>query len=187
MRTSSVCGLIHKNFDRNGEVFVIDWGLVTVQAGANYKLDLPDILIDRRSFAFEDRLLKDTNEAITTMHLDLSSGTGRGGLIGTPAYMAPEQCRNDQQNMGAVSDVWAFGVMLFEAMTGEHPIPEHRNLGPREIAYRVLNQDYASPRTIDPGIPESLDSLCRRMLKPHDERLVSLKLFIDELDQFIRQ
>jgi serine/threonine protein kinase len=149
--------LIHKNFDRNGEVFVIDWGLVTVQAGANYKLDLPDILIDRRSFAFEDRLLKDTNEAITTMHLDLSSGTGRGGLIGTPTYMAPEQCRNDQQNMGAVSDVWAFGVMLFEAMTGEHPIPEHRNLGPREIAYRVLNQDYASPRTI--GEPHGLLSI----------------------------
>jgi len=179
--------LIHKGFDRNGEVFVIDWGLVTVQPGANYKLDLPDILIDRRSFAFEDRLIEATNEAITTMTFDPSSGTGEARLIGTPAYMAPEQCCNDQQKMGAVSDVWAFGVMLFEAMTGEHPIPEHRNLGPREIISRVLHWDYQSPRSIDPGIPESLDSLCRQMLQPPDERLLSLKLFIDELDHFIRQ
>jgi serine/threonine-protein kinase len=185
--------LIHKGFDRNGEVFVIDWGLVTVQPGANYKLDLPDILIDRRSFAFEDRLIEATNEAISTMNLNpspgtgTSPGTGEARLIGTPAYMAPEQCRNDQQKMGAVSDVWAFGVMLFEAITGEHPIPEHRNLGLKEIISRVLNQDYQSPRSIDPGIPESLDSLCRRMLKPPDERLLSLKPFIDELDQVIRQ
>jgi eukaryotic-like serine/threonine-protein kinase len=179
--------LIHKDFDKNGEVFVIDWGLVTVQPGAMYKLDLPDILIDRRSFTFEDRLIDETSEAITTMNLDPPPGTGAARLIGTPAYMAPEQCRNDQQKMGALSDVWAFGVMLFEAITGEHPIPEHRELGSREIISRVLHQDYRSPKSIDPSIPDPLDLLCTRMLKPLDERLISLKLFIDEVDSFIRQ
>jgi serine/threonine protein kinase len=179
--------LTHKAFDKNGEVFVIDWGLVTLQPGANYRLDLPDILIDRRSFSFEDRLIDETSEAITTMLLDPAPGTGDARLIGTPAYMAPEQCRNDQQKMGAISDVWAFGVMLFEAITGAHPIPDHRELGPKEIISRVLNQDYPSPKSIDPGIPDPLDSLCGRMLKPPDERLLSLKLFIDELDHFIRK
>jgi eukaryotic-like serine/threonine-protein kinase len=179
--------LIHKGFDKNGEVFVIDWGLVSVQPGANYKLDLPDILIDRRSFTFEDRLIDETSEAITTMILDPAPGTGTARLIGTPAYMAPEQCRNDQQTMGTISDVWAFGVMLFEAITGEHPIPDHRELGSREIVSRVLHQDYRRPKSIDPSIPDPLDLLCTRMLKPPDERLVSLKLFIDELDSFIRQ
>jgi serine/threonine protein kinase len=121
------------------------------------------------------------------MNLNSSAGAGEARLIGTPAYMAPEQCRNDQQMMGAVSDVWAFGVMLFEAMTGEHPLPEHRNLGPKEIIARILHEEFPNPRSIDSDIPESLDSLCTRMLKPPDERLVSLKLFIDELDQFVRQ
>ena len=138
--------LTHKAFDKNGEVFVIDWGLVTLQPGAELQAG-PARHFDRPALVyFEDRLIDETSEAITTMHLDPSPGTGDARLIGTPAYMAPEQCRNDQQKMGAISDVWAFGVMLFEAITGAHPIPDHRELRPREIISRVLNHDYPMRR-----------------------------------------
>lgn len=51
------------------EAFVIGWGLVSVQVGRKYELDLPRILVERESFVFKDTLLEDTQNAITTMEL----------------------------------------------------------------------------------------------------------------------
>jgi serine/threonine protein kinase len=175
-------------------VFVIDWGLVTVQPGRDYRFTLPEILIEGRSFAFEDRLIEDTRGASTCCAIfDTETGaipprkTGASPPIGTPAYMAPEQCRNNTSEMGAISDVWAFGVMLFEAVTGQHPIPEHRNLGPLEITRRVLQLGPLIPRSIRPDVPESLDSLCAQMLIPPDWRMRSLKPFIAALERLEHQ
>jgi serine/threonine protein kinase len=174
--------LVGKDFARSGEVFVIDWGLVSVQPGRDYKLDLPEVLVERRSFAFEDRLIEDTNEALSTLNLDPNPGSGAARLIGTPAYMAPEQCRNDPMNMGAISDVWAFGVMLFEALTDQHPIPEHRDLGPVQIISRILQRDAIAPSSIRPAVPRYLDSICLQMLMPPEDRMRSLKPFITALE-----
>ena len=107
------------------EAFVIDWGLVSIQPGKEYKLDLPRILIERESFVFEDTLLTDTQEAISTM--ELLPDAGSAPLIGTPAYMAPEQCAGHVATMGIASDVWAFGVMLFEA--SHWPAPDSQLAG----------------------------------------------------------
>lgn len=46
-----------------------------------------------------------------------------GTVFGTPAYMAPEQARGQREKVGPGSDLYAFGVMLFEWVTGSHPFP----------------------------------------------------------------
>ena len=48
-------------------------------------------------------------------------GTQAGVLLGSPLYMAPEQARGDAKNIGAQTDVWAMGVVLYEALTGRLP------------------------------------------------------------------
>jgi tRNA A-37 threonylcarbamoyl transferase component Bud32 len=170
---------------RAGEAFVIDWGLVSIQPGQEYKLDIPRILIERESFVFTDTLLSDTEDAISTMEV-MNNAAGSVPLIGTPAYMAPEQCRGDVQWMGILSDVWAFGVMLFEALTGQHPIGDHRTVPPREITHRITNRPFPSPELVRSGLPATLKTLCVRMLV-HDpvDRLPNLQAFVQELDRYL--
>ena len=105
------------------EVYVIDWGLVTVVSGYSYQMKLPSIIIKAQDLIDDplpDLLLKETSQAITQ---PVSAEDGL--LIGTPMYMAPEQLAPSNSAMGPCSDVWAFGVMLYEALAGKHPYKEH--------------------------------------------------------------
>jgi serine/threonine-protein kinase len=168
--------------DRSGEVFVIDWGLVSVQPGRSYALDIPEVVINRQSYSYQDRLIEETESAITAY---LESGERRV-LIGTPAYMAPEQCANQVETMGQVSDVWAFGVMLYEILTGEHPIPDHKRLAPLDLAEHV--QRLTIPTLLGEAgsrYPE-LSGLCHRMLAPSPaDREPSLQSLIATVDSVL--
>src|SRR5262249_22967574 len=48
--------------DKSGEVFVTDWGLVSIQPGRDYRFDLPSILVQRQSFFFQDDLIERTKD-----------------------------------------------------------------------------------------------------------------------------
>ena len=128
-------------------MFVTDWGLVSIQPGRDYKFELPSILVSR-SFVFHDDLIERTKDAVST----IDSAT-----MGTPRYMSPEQCRNDPLAMGIVSDIWAFGVMLFEVLTGEHPLPGVRDLRGHEIIERMKDVELLPPKKeVRPSVPENL-------------------------------
>lgn len=178
-------GLWHRDLKPNnilvgplGDTYVIDWGLVSVQPNRDYRLNLPRIIVERDIFVMPDKLLDDTREAASTM---------TGMIVGTPAYMSPEQAACVDSEMGSVSDVWAFGVMLFEAITGRHPIEDVISLRPKEILREVMYNPFPSPRDISKDIPVDLDSLCQRMLnKNPTERMQTLKEFIEELTQYLK-
>jgi serine/threonine protein kinase len=164
--------------DKNGDVFVIDWGLVSLQPGRNYRFEIPSILVQRKSFFFHDDLIERTKDAVSTVD---------SATMGTPRYMSPEQCRNDPLSMGIVSDIWAFGVMLFEVLTGEHPLPGVRDLRAHEIIEKVKDVELPPPNRIRSSTPEALNALCCRMISNDwQRRMQSLKEFVDVVGAFLR-
>jgi serine/threonine protein kinase len=167
-----------------GDTYVIDWGLVSVQPGKEYKLNIPKIVVGNMELVVPDNLIRETADAITAQ-------SGEGRAIGTPMYMPPEQLNGDEEKMGTVSDVWAFGVMLFEALTGIHPLrvdsPDAEIHG-HELAYRILYERLPAPSEVNPSIPEELDRLCQRLLeKDPNLRPPDLGEFLETTTRFLRQ
>jgi len=89
-----------------------------------------------------------------------TSSTRTGVMVGTPGYMAPEQARGDK-NVGARSDVFALGCLLFECLTGKPPF-----LGDNVMAVlaKVLLDDAPRVGVVRPDVPEALDDLVARTL-----------------------
>jgi eukaryotic-like serine/threonine-protein kinase len=82
------------------------------------------------------------------------SHTRTGVLIGTAAYLAPEQVAGHTSDQR--SDVYAAGVMLFEMVTGVQP---HTGESPLAVAYKHVNSAVPAPSSLDPGLPSALDAL----------------------------
>lgn len=88
--------------------------------------------------------------------------TETGELLGTPAYMAPEQLRGEAGRVGPPADVWALGVILFELVTGRLP---HDGGSFMELSARVLND----PAPEAPGLDPALRVLLARCLAKFPE------------------
>jgi eukaryotic-like serine/threonine-protein kinase len=82
------------------------------------------------------------------------SHTRTGMLIGTAAYLAPEQVAHSTSD--ARTDVYAAGVMLFEMLTGTQP---HTGDSPLAVAHKHVNEVVPAPSRLVPGLPSSLDAL----------------------------
>jgi eukaryotic-like serine/threonine-protein kinase len=80
--------------------------------------------------------------------------TKTGLLIGTAAYLAPEQVSASSSDER--TDVYAAGVMLFEMLTGAQP---HTGDTPLAVAYKHVNAVVPAPSTLVPGLPAALDTL----------------------------
>jgi serine/threonine-protein kinase len=97
--------------------------------------------------------------------------TQTGMVLGTPLYMAPEQCRGS----GTVdhrADVYSLGCILYAMLTGRPPF-DYEGVG--EILGAHLYEAPKPPRTLDPNIPEALDALVLKALaKKPDERFGSM-------------
>jgi eukaryotic-like serine/threonine-protein kinase len=86
-----------------------------------------------------------------------TSHTKTGLLIGTAAYLAPEQVSRGAAD--ARTDVYAAGIMLFEMLTGAQP---HTADTPLAVAYKHVNEAVPAPSRFAPGITPSLDALVTR-------------------------
>jgi serine/threonine-protein kinase len=80
--------------------------------------------------------------------------TKTGTIIGTAAYLAPEQVARGEAD--ARTDVYAAGVMLFELLTGSQP---HLGETPLAVAYKHVNEVVPAPSSAAPGLPPALDAL----------------------------
>ncbi len=88
-----------------------------------------------------------------------TSGAGGGELVGTPAYMAPEQW--ESATSGPPSDWYAVGVMLFEALTGGAPFTGNAH----EVFVRKRTVGAPHPGLLVRGVPTDLDELCAALLR----------------------
>lgn len=88
------------------------------------------------------------------------------GVVGTPTYMSPEQCRG--QEVTPASDIYALGVILFEIVTGTPPFDADTPLG---VMYKHVREAVPSVCERDPTLPPDLDRVIRRaMAKLPQER-----------------
>jgi len=88
--------------------------------------------------------------------------TVTGALIGTPAYMPPEQAAAEGAALSPASDCYSLGAILYELLTGSPPF---RGAGPVAIARMVVEEQPARPRSLDANIGRDLEAVCLRCLE----------------------
>ncbi len=106
----------------------------------------------------------------------VDGGTMAGRVVGTPAYMAPEQARGEPA--GASADVWALGAMLFELLAGHPPRGRGRSA---DLLARARNTAVPPVRSVRPEAPAALAAIADRALRlrPADRYADARELALD--------
>jgi serine/threonine-protein kinase len=143
-----------------GEVIVLDWGLARLVGQA-----------DGEAAPLE---LSEEGQA---------GGTVQGQVLGTPAYMAPEQAEGRLDLLGPVSDVYGLGAILYEILTGRPPF---RGDDTTAVLRQVVHVAPARPRSVEKGAPPALEAVCLKALaKKPGERYATAKDLAAEVQRWL--
>ena len=142
-------GVLHRDLKpgnimlgKYGETLVVDWGLAKV-AGKE----------DRFANVDEATLVPSSGSSI--------ENTAAGSVIGTPAYMSPEQAAGRLQQLGPATDVYSLGATLYHVLTGRSPFDK---LPLPELLARVQCGEFPRPDEINARIPRALAAVCLRAM-----------------------
>jgi PAS domain S-box-containing protein len=124
-----------------GEVIVLDWGLAKV-------IGQPEDL--------------ETNAIQTAVNNALDAGlTLQGDVVGTPAYMAPEQAEGRLKDIDQRTDIFGLGAILYEILTGQPPFVGTNTL---EVLQKAVRGSPALPRALWPEVPAALEAACLKAM-----------------------
>src|SRR5262249_28753471 len=123
-----------------GETLVVDWGLARNMAEPPVE-------------GVEGFLADVSNEPTRTR---------QGQVMGTPAYMAPEQAAGLNDRVGRPSDIYSLGAILYQILTGRPPFDS--TLDVPSILDEVKTGQFQSPRQMEPRTPAALEAICLKAM-----------------------
>ena len=135
-----------------------------------------NILIDSHGRAYV------TDFGLARDIIQRSKLTHPGEVMGTPAYMAPEQAEGKSTLIGEATDVYGLGALLYEMLTGQPPFG---NDAPIDVLLRLLQKEPAPPRKIDRRIPRDLETICLKALaKAPERRYATVHTLLEDIRRF---
>src|SRR5262245_4526540 len=156
MQAAHVHGTIHRDLkpanivlDATGEPVVMDFGLAKQARAADFT--------GPRDLAESDAPAKSRS----TGRGPASDLTQWGSVLGTPAYMPPEQARGDVAAMGPPSDVYSLGVILYELLTGRRPFAATETA---ELINKIVNEPPPRPTDFYPWLDAGIEAACLKAL-----------------------
>jgi WD40 repeat protein len=104
--------------------------------------------------------------------------TLEGEVLGTPAYMAPEQARGDGRRVDGRCDIYSLGVILYQLLTGELPFRGTAAM----VLDQVLRDEPRPPRRLNDRVPHDLETIClKAMAKEPDRRYATAGALVEDL------
>ena len=177
-------GVVHRDLKpanimvgRFGETYVMDWGLAKVlgrpEPTGRERDDDSRVRTDRSDSASDD-----DGGALRTID---------GDIVGTPAYMSPEQSLGRMDRICAQSDVYSLGAMLYELLAGQMP---YEPLGDKAPAHVILEAVRNGPpwalNKLDPDLPSELVAICEKaMARDIEDRYADMMDFAEDLRAYI--
>jgi hypothetical protein len=112
------------------------------------------------------------------------SGTVSGVILGTPAYMPPEQAAANAGQVDRRSDVYSLGAMLYTLLAGKRPFDGE---SATDILVQILTTEPPTLRKVWPEAPWELEAIvARAMARARDSRYQTAKEFAEDLDRFLK-
>jgi len=148
-------GVLHRDLKpgnimlgKYGETLVVDWGLAKIAGNS-----------DRITNTEEATLVPSSGSSLEQ--------TADGSVIGTPAYMSPEQAAGKLEQLGTATDVYSLGATLYHLLTGRAPFDKLRL---KQLLAAVRKGEFPHPLEINPYVPRALAAICLKSmaLRPED-------------------
>jgi serine/threonine-protein kinase len=147
-----------------------------------------NILIDEggqpyvSDFGLAKRLLSDVSDSADPTQL-LRPITQTGAILGTPGYMSPEQAAGRRGVIGASTDVYSLGAILYAMITGRPPF---QAASPVDTVMMVLEQDPIAPQALNPSVDRDLEMIALKGLqKPIELRYTSAADLAADLEAYL--
>jgi formylglycine-generating enzyme required for sulfatase activity/serine/threonine protein kinase len=110
--------------------------------------------------------------------------TQTGNIIGTPAYMSPEQVEGEPDKIGPATDQYSLGVILYELLTAQLPFRG----SVIAVMGQILTKELTPPSQLRPDLDRRIEVVCLKMMaKTRSERFASLKAVADELAAILKR
>jgi hypothetical protein len=149
----------------DGEAIVVDWGLAKLMESPAPGIGSEQTLMHSGPHA----------PALTRMH----------EVVGTPAYMSPEQAGGELDRLGPPTDIYSLGATLYCLLTGQPPfVKVPTNSEP--LLSLVQRNEFPLPRTLRPDVPRGLEAIClKAMLLRPEERYESARALAADVERWL--